>query len=919
MSQCSLRWYLLGAALFLFFTPGCGGCRQTDSDNNDTDSDDPKPIVIISEPLPLPYGNDVFRMLVKPGHVVEAQQEFKVGAIDIKGRIEGQSFSKTGQPLPVPGSRWSLNFTRDVSLPKQQTKQFDLRFFVSPSLERDENSLIPINPDLRTVLIDRETETPMVSPRPTAITPLPKHQYFFVVLSDHKDDYEFLNKTDIVSWPSLEIWDSELQAAYQLVLCSKAGDRWRLPSTFFGWTSTAFLIWDDVDPDSLSSAQKQALIDWLHWGGQIIISGPTSMSRLKGSFLEPYLPLQASETGSFAQSNVDFLNTTWALKEPSVSFLRPRGQLLPEDPAAVPAKNDVNNPVAPDTSMSNPPAPNLSSAAPLSMNPDGSLEEELRLVIPTETDPLDLISPLPSRSIPLINGTLTYGSSWVNNTGELVAEKGVGRGRIVLSTFSLSDPYFARWRSFSSFLNATMLGRPPRAWQESTFNSQQTWLYQPNQEGDSRLATHFRISTRDGLAGTINDKVLFEPQTNKSKAPVTWKNVAENGSVISGWDGDPINGIASWNSSSSTSNAAKSILRKAAGVNVPKVKTIALLLLCYLFCVVPLNWFVFYLIGKIEWAWAAVPFIATFGVGLVAYIAQLDIGFARSYTEVAVVEAFENHSRAHVTRYSAIYSSLSTPYKLTLDSDSGITVPMISRERELSSTLIETVRFDYGSADGNFLYPLNILSNSTTLLHTEQMIDMGGQIQFTYDGMTQNRMTLTNQTNYSWEAVAAIRRNSDGLLEAAWIGSLPSKGSSSSDFSSASLTQLVDFWNWRNTKARREEIPDDDPSNFADLMRSIAGLEFMRTGEIRVVAFSNGTVDGLNIQPSSGSTLKYCALVLHVACGQYPNPVPDRSLPTRQMVIEVDKQENEAEKETIDGTQAEDSPNVEVPPTAPKQ
>lgn len=907
MSQCSLRWYLLGAALFLFFTPGCGGCRQTDSDSSDEDSQEPKPVVIISEPLPLPYGNDVFRMLVKPGHVVEAQQEFKVGAIDIKGRIEGQSFSKAGQPLPVPGSRWSLNFTRDVSLPKQQTKQFELRFFVSPSLERDENSLIPINPDLRTVLIDRETETPMVSPRPTAITPLPKHQYFFVVLSDHKDDYEFLNKTDIVSWPSLEIWDSELQAAYQLILCSKAGDRWRLPSTFFGWTSTAFLIWDDVDPDSLSSAQKQALIDWLHWGGQIIISGPTSMSRLTGSFLEPYLPLQASTTGSFAQPNVDFLNSTWALREPTVSFLRPRGQLLPEDPEAS------------DTSMPNTPDSNAALASPAPTNSDGSLEEEFRPVIPKATDPLDSLSPLPSRSIPLVNGTLTYGSSWVNNSGELIAEKMVGRGRVVLSTFSISDPYFARWRSFSSFLNATMLGRPPRAWQENTFNSQQTWLYQPNQEGDSRLATHFRISTRDGLAGLVNEKVLFDRQSSKSKAPLNWKNVAEAGSVVSGWDGDPINGIASWNSSSSASNAAKSILRKAAGVNVPKVKTIALLLLCYLACVVPLNWFIFFLIGKIEWAWAAVPFIATIGVGLVAYIAQLDIGFARSYTEVAVVEAFENHSRAHVTRYSAIYSSLSTPYKLTLDSDSGLTVPMISRERELSSTLVETVRFDYGSADGNFLYPLNILSNSTTLLHTEQMIDMGGQIQFSYDGVNQNRMTLINQTNYSWEAVAAIRRNSDGLLEAAWIGSLPSKGSSSSDFSSASLTQLVDFWNWRNAKVRREDTPDDDPSNFADLMRSIASLEFMRTGEMRVIAFSNGTVDGLDIQPSSGSSLKYCALVLHVACGQYPDPVPDRSLPTRQMVIEVDKLEDEAEKETIDGTQAENSPTVDVPPSTPKQ
>lgn len=867
MNQSSLRWFLLGAALLVLAVPGCGGCRQT-SDDEKKKSDEPEAVVIISEPQPLPFGNEVNRMLVKPGHVAEAQQEFKVGAVDINGRIEGQAYSKAGQPLPVPGSRWSLNFTRDASLPARQSKRVDLRFFVSPSLERDENSTVQINPDLRTVLIDRSSGTPLVSPRPTPTTPLPGHQYFFVVLSDHKDDYEFLNKSDLVSWPALEVWDGELQAAYQLVLCNRTADRWQLPSTFFGWTTTSFLLWDDVDPDSLTSAQKQALIDWLHWGGQLIISGPTSTARLKGSFLEPFLPFQSDNTVALSQEKLDFLNAKWALRQPVNSRLTPRAQLLPEE----------DEPTDDDSMLA------------ASEFPSG--EEKLFPLIPIETDELNLLGPLPQRSIPMSAGNLTSGSQWVPNTSEMVAEKYVGRGRVVLSTISISDPFFSRWRSFPSFLNATLLGRPPRGWQENSFNSRMTWLYTPNQEADSRLATHFRIITRDGLASPLDDKILFEPASRKAAGDLLWKNVESAGSVISGWDGDPINGIAAWNSSSSTSNAAKAILRDAAGINVPKISSILLLLLGYLVCLVPLNWFIFFMLGKVEWAWAAVPFIAVGGVVTVAYTAQLDIGFARSYTEIAVVEAFQNHPRAHVTRYSALYSSLTTPYRLTLDSESGLTVPMISREREFSSSLVETVRFDYGSADGNFLFPLNILSNSTTFLHTEQMIDLGGTLNFEPDNESPQKFTLDNQSKYSWESVTAFRRNNAGLLEAAWIDKLPAESSTQAEFNTADLTKVANYWKWRQVgSSNSSESTADNPERFSALMRSISGLAFLRAGEIRVLAFANDTVNGLQVEPSTGSTLRYSALVFNVECGKYPTPEPDRSLPSRQMSVEAEKRD----------------------------
>ena len=43
-------------------------------------------------------------------------------------------------------------------------------------------------------------------------------------------------------------------------------------------------------------SNNRRLVDWLHWGGQIIISGPKSLDLLRGkTFLGPYLPALPGE------------------------------------------------------------------------------------------------------------------------------------------------------------------------------------------------------------------------------------------------------------------------------------------------------------------------------------------------------------------------------------------------------------------------------------------------------------------------------------------------------------------------------------------------------------------------------------------------------------------------------------------------
>ncbi len=82
----------------------------------------------------------------------------------------------------------------------------------------------------------------------------------------------------------------------------------------------------------------------------------------------------------------------------------------------------------------------------------------------------------------------------------------------------------------------------------------------------------------------------------------------------------------------------------------------------YLVALVPLNWLVFRTLGRVEWAWIAAPIIAIVGTWVIVQRAQLDIGFVRAHTEIGILEQQPEHPRAHLSRYTALYASLSTTY-----------------------------------------------------------------------------------------------------------------------------------------------------------------------------------------------------------------------------------------------------------------
>ena len=88
-------------------------------------------------------------------------------------------------------------------------------------------------------------------------------------------------------------------------------------------------------------------------------------------------------------------------------------------------------------------------------------------------------------------------------------------------------------------------------------------------------------------------------------------------------------------------------LEQATGITVPPRSFIVWVVVGYLCVLVPVNWLIFRLIGRVEWAWIAAPLIAIGCTAVVIEQAQLNIGFASSQNEIAVIETQADYSRAH--------------------------------------------------------------------------------------------------------------------------------------------------------------------------------------------------------------------------------------------------------------------------------
>ncbi|MCI0332608.1 MAG: hypothetical protein L0228_05230 [Planctomycetes bacterium] len=747
------------------------------------------PVVQPSEPeAPLQYA--------KPGHWATATQTMRANYRDFVGDSRTSITDGKRVPYPIANTPFVLRASRPVFLTKGQPKAPESTLFLPQTNQKI---------GLAIGLEERGMSVPLPTLE-TSITAMPSYQYHFVVLAKEPSRYTFLKTLDSVSVPfgGETDYDKIERTVHYRVVTMDVRKEVALSDNPLTWTSIAYIVWDEVDPQIFSPEQEGALVDWIHWGGQLIISGPDSIDSLKDSFLAPYLPADSGGARTISAGDA-------ALKE---------------------------------------------------LNREGN-DGWLISTLVTPGEPLEPKAPWSGIKLDVRPDTSAQA---IPNTGGLIVERPVGRGRIVMTAMQLSERELINWRTgFESLFNGALLRRPGREYRPGSLGPVTVMWRDPqysNQRLDARLTTKLNYFARDLGVDTSYRLQEVRDQFNQFGQQEVINQYTAPAAV---------GGIGAWNDFSATADAAREALREAAGVDVPGAGFVVLCLAVYLVALVPLNWLIFQTVGRVEWAWIAAPLIAIVGTFVVVNQAQLDIGFVRAQTEIGVLEQQPNYARAHLSRYTALYTSLSTTYDLEFPNLTSLAAPFpaTSDFRMLRGQGLQNV--DFERYDNVRLAGLPISSNSTGMVHSEQMFALDGAIQKGKSKATGGNQ-IENHTKYELSSACLVRRNGEEL-EGMWIGQmLPGKAVSLS-FKKIDAKQPA----FVTDRAAEERVQRTERLNLEPMFRLALDPKHIDNGETRLVARVDEVLPGQTITPAASQVRGATLVVAHLEYAKLPKPGKDRN------------------------------------------
>ena len=366
-------------------------------------------------------------------------------------------------------------------------------------------------------------------------------------------------------------------------------------------------------------------------------------------------------------------------------------------------------------------------------------------------------------------------------------------------------------------------------------------------------------------------------------------------------------GVAAWRNFCPVATQAREALRNAACVDIPNRMFVVWVVGLYLLILVPLNWAVFGALGRVEWAWAAAPMIAIGCTLAVIRMAQLDIGFARSVSELSVIELQGDLPRAHVTRYTALYTSLTTGYTVRHKDPGAVVQPFpakINRADEFRlqpGQGLETLFYDHGKdvTLRGFMVP----SNSTGFLHSEQMVELDGPLELKRG--SGGRDIVRNHTGIDLRGVGVLRRTKQGRLEAAWVGDLHRSDSAKLQFRPIEQTPVEPATAKPITDPSNKLIPIADNNrqeaavyegpwheqrqtqpqtqlqqvkgefNFSGLIRLAEQTANLLPGDYRLIGWADTTIPGVEVEPAAPQSRSAAMIVANLAYGYGKDPRPD--------------------------------------------
>ncbi len=357
--------------------------------------------------------------------------------------------------------------------------------------------------------------------------------------------------------------------------------------------------------------------------------------------------------------------------------------------------------------------------------------------------------------------------------------------------------------------------------------------------------------SRDGLLGVVNGSTKA-PTASSTVPDAAPENEAASGNENSPttavaakeFQPHPLHGFGGWSDQSSVAVWLQSRLKESAGITIPDRRFVLTTLSVLILLITVVNYILFRLLGRLEWAWFAIPIIAIFGAGYTARSMSVDFGLGRNQNDVSLLELQPNQSRGHLTRYLSIYNSLSGLYTASFTLPDTCAAPV--RVRNQAGMEPDACRFEYSYSEGPTLSGFEVPSNRTRLLHVEQLIDIGGAIELKQD-------KLLNGSKLSLANCTLLRCNADGSNEWATFAKLD-----------ANSSLLID---WQSVAP--ESIP----------MLLPAGRQSKES--VRLVAQYEPTDEDLAVSPETNRNQSSNWLLAHLRHPRFARDQRDENLPPK--------------------------------------
>ncbi|MDX2035781.1 MAG: hypothetical protein SFX72_03960 [Isosphaeraceae bacterium] len=228
---------------------------------------------------------ELFRTQILPNDVLTyvKPNQWAIAAFEIRSNLVDYVGSLETAPLPMEGMPQEVVLHREARLTKGRRTRLTLPVIL-PRIPKEVGIILRRPESLRE---DEVFNMPLRLLEP--------HQMLIPVLTRGANDgYNRLNAMKVMAPLSAAHRDPVMvdRQRYHRFVLPADPELPLLPNHPLAWTAISHVIWDGMEPEKLSIGQQESLIDWIHWGGQLVLVGGAgpSFNPLLESFLAPYLP-----------------------------------------------------------------------------------------------------------------------------------------------------------------------------------------------------------------------------------------------------------------------------------------------------------------------------------------------------------------------------------------------------------------------------------------------------------------------------------------------------------------------------------------------------------------------------------------------------------------------------------------------------